>query len=74
MLIEFISYLAKNISLGLTLAANILSGHMLLNILRGFFFAYKIITSSFIIFLFVGLIPLALETLFVIFYILIIIT
>src|SRR5690625_7863183 len=29
-LIEFISYLARNISLGLRLAANILSGHMLL--------------------------------------------
>jgi F-type H+-transporting ATPase subunit a len=35
-LIEFISYLARNISLGLRLAANILSGHMLLNILAGF--------------------------------------
>lgn len=55
-LIEFISYLARNISLGLRLAANILSGHMLLNILSGF--AYNIMTSSFI-FLFVGLIPLA---------------
>ena len=55
-LIEFISYLARNISLGLRLAANILSGHMLLNILSGF--AYNIMTSSFI-FLFLGLIPLA---------------
>ena len=55
-LIEFISYLARNISLGLRLAANILSGHMLLNILSGF--AYNIMTSSFIFF-FVGLIPLA---------------
>ena len=55
-LIEFISYLARNISLGLRLAANILSGHMLLNILSGF--AYNIMTSSFL-FLFVGLIPLA---------------
>lgn len=54
-LIEFISYLARNISLGLRLAANILSGHMLLNILSGF--AYNIMTSSFI-FLFLGLIPL----------------
>lgn len=35
-LIEFISYLARNVSLGLRLAANILSGHMLLNILSGF--------------------------------------
>jgi F-type H+-transporting ATPase subunit a len=37
-LIEFVSYLARNISLGLRLAANILSGHMLLNILSGFTF------------------------------------
>ncbi len=55
-LIEFISYLARNVSLGLRLAANILSGHMLLNILSGF--AYNIMTSGFIFF-FVGLIPLA---------------
>jgi F-type H+-transporting ATPase subunit a len=55
-LIEFISYLARNISLGLRLAANILSGHMLLNILAGF--TYKIMTSG-LIFLFLGLIPLA---------------
>lgn len=55
-LIEFISYLARNISLGLRLAANILSGHMLFNILSGF--AYNIMTSGFL-FLFLGLIPLA---------------
>jgi F-type H+-transporting ATPase subunit a len=55
-LIEFISYLARNISLGLRLAANILSGHMLLNILAGF--TYKIMTSG-IIFFFLGLVPLA---------------
>ena len=54
-LIEFISYLARNISLGLRLAANILSGHMLLNILAGF--TYNIMTSG-IIFFFLGLIPL----------------
>lgn len=54
-LIEFISYLARNVSLGLRLAANILSGHMLLNILSGF--TYNIMTSGFISF-FVGLIPL----------------
>lgn len=54
-LIEFISYLARNISLGLRLAANILSGHMLLNILSGF--TYKIMTSG-LIFLFLGLFPL----------------
>lgn len=55
-LIEFISYLARNISLGLRLAANILSGHMLLNILSGF--TYNIMTSGFI-FLLLGLVPLA---------------
>lgn len=55
-LIEFISYLARNISLGLRLAANILSGHMLLHILAGF--TYNIMTSG-VIFFFLGLIPLA---------------
>ena len=55
-LIEFISYLARNVSLGLRLAANVLSGHMLLNILSGF--AYNIMTSG-ILYLFIGLIPLA---------------
>jgi len=54
-MIEFISYLARNVSLGLRLAANILSGHMLLNILSGF--TYNIITKGFIFF-FLGLIPL----------------
>jgi len=54
-LIEFISYLARNISLGLRLAANISSGHMLLKILAGF--TYNIMTSVFIFFL-LGLIPL----------------
>ena len=55
-LIEFISYLDRHISLGLRLAANILSGHMLLNILAGF--TYNIMTSGFIFFFF-GLVPLA---------------
>ena len=55
-LIEFISYLSRNVSLGLRLAANILSGHMLLSILSGF--TYNIMTSG-IIFFFLGLIPLA---------------
>jgi F-type H+-transporting ATPase subunit a len=55
-LIEFISYLARNISLGLRLAANILSGHMLLNILSGF--TYNIMNTGFIYFFF-GLLPLA---------------
>lgn len=54
-LIEFISYLARNVSLGLRLAANILSGHMLLNILSGF--TYNIMNSG-IIFFFLGLLPL----------------
>jgi F-type H+-transporting ATPase subunit a len=54
-LIEFISYLARNVSLGLRLAANILSGHMLLNILSGF--TYNIMTSN-IIYFFIGLLPL----------------
>jgi F-type H+-transporting ATPase subunit a len=55
-LIEFISYLARNVSLGLRLSANILSGHMLLNILSGF--CYNIMTSGFLFF-FLGLVPLA---------------
>lgn len=55
-LIEFISYLARNVSLGLRLAANILSGHMLLNILSGF--TYNIMTSG-IIYFFLALLPLA---------------
>jgi F-type H+-transporting ATPase subunit a len=55
-LIEFISYLARNISLGLRLAANITAGHMLLHILSGFTFN---IISSGIIFAILGLIPLA---------------
>ena len=54
-LIEFISYLARNVSLGLRLAANILSGHMLLNILSGF--TYNIMNSGFLFF-FVALLPL----------------
>lgn len=55
-LIEFISYLARNVSLGLRLAANVLSGHMLLNILGGF--TYNIMSKGFIYF-FLGLLPLA---------------
>src|SRR5690348_12281615 len=55
-LIEFISYLSRNVSLGLRLAANILSGHMLLNILSGF--TYNIMTSN-IIYFFLGLLPLS---------------
>jgi F-type H+-transporting ATPase subunit a len=55
-LIEAISYLARNISLGLRLAANVVAGHLLLNILSGF--TYNIMMSGFIFF-FIGLLPLA---------------
>lgn len=55
-LIEFISYLSRAVSLGLRLGANILSGHMLLNILSGF--TYNIMNSG-IIFFFLGLLPLS---------------
>jgi len=54
-LIEFISYLSRNISLGLRLAANITAGHMLLNILSGF--VYNIMNAGFI-YLILALIPL----------------
>lgn len=53
-LIETVSYLARAISLGLRLGANIMAGHMLLIILAGFL--YNILTSS-ILFFFIGLIP-----------------
>jgi F-type H+-transporting ATPase subunit a len=55
-IIEFISYLARNMSLGLRLAANVLSGHMLLNILSGL--TFNIMTSG-IIFFFIALLPLS---------------
>ena len=54
-LIEFISYLARNVSLGLRLAANILSGHMLLNILSEF--TYNIMDTN-IVYFFLGIVPL----------------
>ena len=44
-LIEFISYLARPVSLGLRLAANVLSGHMLLLILSGF--AYNMLEKGY---------------------------
>ena len=43
-LIESISYIARSVSLGLRLAANVLSGHMLLIILSGF--AYQMLNSG----------------------------
>lgn len=55
-LIELISYLARNVSLGLRLAANIVAGHLLLNILSGF--TYNIITGG-VIYFFLALLPLA---------------
>jgi F-type H+-transporting ATPase subunit a len=55
-LIEFISYLARNISLGLRLAANITAGHMLLNILSGF--VYNIMSTGFL-YAILALLPLA---------------
>jgi F-type H+-transporting ATPase subunit a len=54
--VEFLSYLARNVSLGLRLAANMLAGHMLLNILSGFTFN---IMSSGILFFILGLLPLS---------------
>ena len=54
-LIEFISYLARNVSLGLRLAANILSGHMLLNILSEF--TYNIMDTN-LLYFFLGVVPL----------------
>jgi F-type H+-transporting ATPase subunit a len=60
-LIEFISYLARNVSLGLRLGANILAGHMLLNILSGF--TYKIMISNLLFFV-IGLLPVVFIILF----------
>jgi len=60
-LIEFISYLSRNVSLGLRLAANILSGHMLLVILAGL--TYNIMSSG-LLFFFLGLLPLSFIILF----------
>jgi F-type H+-transporting ATPase subunit a len=45
--IEFLSYLARALSLGIRLAANITAGHILLNIISGFI--YKFITAGYII-------------------------
>jgi F-type H+-transporting ATPase subunit a len=53
--IELLSYLARSVSLGLRLGANILSGHMLMVILGGFI--YNIMSSGIIYFI-IGFIPL----------------
>jgi F-type H+-transporting ATPase subunit a len=53
-LIEIISFIARNISLGLRLAANVLAGHMLLFILSGF--TFKIFKLSYYSLL--GVLPL----------------
>jgi len=47
--------LSRAVSLGLRLAANILSGHMLLNIIGGF--TYNIMNKG-LVYLFLGLMPL----------------
>lgn len=56
-LIEFISYLARCVSLGLRLGANIMSGHMLLSILSGF--TYQMLSSKILPVFLVGLVPLS---------------
>lgn len=54
-LIEGVSYVARGVSLGLRLGANIMAGHMLTIILAGF--VVDIMSSGFFMF-FVGMIPL----------------
>ncbi|CAZ82730.1 unnamed protein product [Tuber melanosporum] len=55
-LIEFISYLSRAISLGLRLAPNIVSGHLLLAILSGL--TYNIMATGLLSFI-IGLLPLS---------------
>jgi F-type H+-transporting ATPase subunit a len=55
-LIEALSYISRNVSLGLRLAANIVAGHLLLEILSSFVF--NIMASGFFFFI-IGLLPLA---------------
>jgi F-type H+-transporting ATPase subunit a len=60
--IETISYLAKAVSLGVRLAANLLAGHSLLKILSGFIYKFVIQNPVFFI---IGLLPIFLFTLIV---------
>jgi F-type H+-transporting ATPase subunit a len=54
-LIEFISYVARSISLGLRLGANILAGHLLVVILAGLIFDFMSIS---LINTFIGIVPI----------------
>jgi F-type H+-transporting ATPase subunit a len=47
-LIEFISYLARNIYLGVRLTTNILSKHILLNTLNGFTYILRLLVYFFL--------------------------
>ena len=55
--IEIISYVAKALSLGVRLGANILAGHLLFAILSGF--TFQMLTSGSIGIMIAGLFPLA---------------
>jgi len=55
-LVEFLSYVSRNVSLGLRLAANVVAGHLLLHILSSL--TYNIMTSGFFFF-FLALLPLS---------------
>nr|QUQ05876.1 ATP synthase F0 subunit a [Neoconidiobolus thromboides] len=61
-IIETISYLARAVSLGVRLGANMIAGHVLLKILAGFI--YKFITTSYIA-LIIGILPMVIFTLLV---------
>lgn len=55
-LVEFLSYVSRNVSLGLRLAANVVAGHLLLHILASL--TYNIMVSG-VLFFFAGLLPLS---------------
>lgn len=61
-IIETISYVARAISLGVRLGANMIAGHVLLKILAGFL--YKFIRTSGATFI-IGLLPMLIFTLLV---------